>query len=250
MGAFVASGAVAALTIAAPGAHALTINPIGTGGEVGGVPAQQTIYQALLGQGDAVHMNWRFNLGGGGRLHALGFLMVEELTATTARVFVRVDNFSTPGDSSNINLITSFGLGVGNDVTLNTAASTPGTFLTGFNTSNNLTGSLPGTGSGGSVQDIICATSGSSCTGGASGGIPTGRLFDQFTFVLDGTFGDTIALDTFGLRFQSVDDGSLSAALPGRVTPVPTPALLPGLVGLGVAALRKRQNGNAESVEM
>jgi hypothetical protein len=40
---------------------------------------------------------------------------------------------------------------------------------------------------------------------------------------------------------------------PGRevsltLTPIPTPALLPGLVGLGIAAMRKRQNKQSEQV--
>jgi hypothetical protein len=36
---------------------------------------------------------------------------------------------------------------------------------------------------------------------------------------------------------------------PSTVTEIPTPALLPGLIGMGVAALRKRQQEQSESSE-
>ncbi len=36
---------------------------------------------------------------------------------------------------------------------------------------------------------------------------------------------------------------------PSTITEIPTPALLPGLIGMGVAALRKRQQEQSESSE-
>ncbi|TVP66099.1 MAG: PTPA-CTERM sorting domain-containing protein [Leptolyngbya sp. LCM1.Bin17] len=41
----------------------------------------------------------------------------------------------------------------------------------------------------------------------------------------------------------------ISSQYGGRATPVPTPALLPGLIGMGVAALRKRKGEGDESAE-
>lgn len=42
---------------------------------------------------------------------------------------------------------------------------------------------------------------------------------------------------------------NLYAPTSGDVTAIPTPALLPGLIGMGVAALRKRQDGSEDSAE-
>jgi len=48
-------------------------------------------------------------------------------------------------------------------------------------------------------------------------------------------------IDTFG---WSVSDASSTA------TPIPTPALLPGLIGMGIAAIRKRKAEPAEATEI
>jgi len=89
-----------------------------------------------------------------------------------------------------------------------------------------------------------------------------GSSFDPFGYILNGTFsqlttnglsgsqsGDTsfsVALgDSFGFGVQTRDNllGSSSAAISNfsASTAVPTPALLPGLIGLGVGMLRKRK---------
>jgi len=48
-----------------------------------------------------------------------------------------------------------------------------------------------------------------------------------------------VTLSNFGVRYQDITGTSLGTSGTGRGTPVPTPALLPGLIGLGVAAVRK-----------
>ncbi|MBD0363943.1 MAG: PTPA-CTERM sorting domain-containing protein [Coleofasciculus sp. C3-bin4] len=64
-------------------------------------------------------------------------------------------------------------------------------------------------------------------------GLVTSRLY---------AFGsDPATLDKVGLVTQFTGD---------PVTPVPTPALLPGLIGMGVAALRKRKQEQAEVAEV
>ncbi|MBE9140720.1 PTPA-CTERM sorting domain-containing protein [Nodosilinea sp. LEGE 07088] len=55
-----------------------------------------------------------------------------------------------------------------------------------------------------------------------------------------------VTLSNFGVRYQSITGTSLGTSGTGKGTPIPTPALLPGLVGLGVAALRKRRNADEE----
>jgi hypothetical protein len=50
-----------------------------------------------------------------------------------------------------------------------------------------------------------------------------------------------IAFANNSLLFRSISSGSISAN--AGATPIPTPALLPGLVGLGVSVARKRKQG-------
>lgn len=92
---------------------------------------------------------------------------------------------------------------------------------------------------------------------------PTGG-YDPFGFVvnnvftlladIDGTAGNYTFLvnpgDEFGFGVLTVDNafGAGYATISNfNVTPVPTPALLPGLIGMGVAALRKKQSEAEES---
>jgi len=79
------------------------------------------------------------------------------------------------------------------------------------------------------------------------------NLLLNFTSPLTGVLGDIAAIDTttsaetlnfslFGFPISagaSVDSGFVMS---GSVAAIPTPALLPGLVGLGVAVLRKRKS--------
>ncbi|MBD2260584.1 PTPA-CTERM sorting domain-containing protein [Pseudanabaena sp. FACHB-2040] len=73
-------------------------------------------------------------------------------------------------------------------------------------------------------------------------------------------FGDTISLVGGGNldSFEGVETpapfpfrGSAAFLFPleGSVTAVPTPALLPGLIGMGLTALRKRRDDSEESAE-
>jgi hypothetical protein len=64
----------------------------------------------------------------------------------------------------------------------------------------------------------------------------------NFAGIFDGTnVAATGTFDTSGLAFLTT-----GKTFSGEIIPVPTPALLPGLVGLGVAALRKRKGEGAE----
>lgn len=96
-------------------------------------------------------------------------------------------------------------------------------------------------------------------------GLPGGRTFTLTKFVLQmvgndyvaenftGFFSPPVGGDPFlgGLTTQGtfrIRPTSFSTTI--ESTPIPTPALLPGLVGLGVAAIRKRKNETAEKVEV
>jgi hypothetical protein len=84
---------------------------------------------------------------------------------------------------------------------------------------------------------------------GAAGGTITSALF---TITRSGLTASSFAGQTIGVRYQATGaNGNGSSKLAGTVsaTPVPTPALLPGLIGMGVAALRKRKGEAEESAE-
>ncbi|MBD2260587.1 PTPA-CTERM sorting domain-containing protein [Pseudanabaena sp. FACHB-2040] len=72
----------------------------------------------------------------------------------------------------------------------------------------------------------------------------TSAIFDaDMRFNFKGFFGN----GTQGVG--QVAFTSLNNTFTGDFTAVPTPALLPGLIGMGVAALRKRKEGSEDSAE-
>jgi hypothetical protein len=73
-------------------------------------------------------------------------------------------------------------------------------------------------------------------------------LLTQFDAIVKGVFGDgSVGSGTFSTESNGfIGAGGTAYSLNLTSTPVPTPALLPGLVGLGVAALRKRKGEGAE----
>ncbi len=71
---------------------------------------------------------------------------------------------------------------------------------------------------------------------GTSGGTITSALF---TITRSGLTASSFLDQTIGMRYQATGGPNGSSKLAG--TAVPTPALLPGLIGMGVAALRKRK---------
>ena len=75
------------------------------------------------------------------------------------------------------------------------------------------------------------------------------NLADLSGFFTDGS-GKQVGLGSLSAQFKS-SDGTGFSTFSGRLeaSEVPTPALLPGLVGIGVAALRKRGSSEEETVE-
>ncbi|MFH7244509.1 MAG: THxN family PEP-CTERM protein [Spirulina sp.] len=78
-------------------------------------------------------------------------------------------------------------------------------------------------------------------------------LFSQETVNIGGQdlFLKISGFEVDGVTTQSFltkENQANTAFLVGQFTPVPTPALLPGLIGMGIAALRKR-NGEADETE-
>jgi|GEM_PF-5565338 hypothetical protein len=90
------------------------------------------------------------------------------------------------------------------------------------------------------------------CAAGGGGGVLQGDSFTfspTLSFFLPGV--TSFDLKDFYVRYQSIDGTFggvtvIDASGVGNPGVVPTPALLPGLVGIGVAALRKKQQGSVE----
>lgn len=78
-------------------------------------------------------------------------------------------------------------------------------------------------------------------------------LGEMYAVVFDGSYNNVItALQNgnlrVGIHVQGIGgDGGPSDSFVNNPTPVPTPALLPGLIGMGVAALRKRKQQEAKA---
>lgn len=96
-------------------------------------------------------------------------------------------------------------------------------------------------GTGGKVD--ACFTAGNSCTSGG-GGV---NLGNSTTFLATLKFIDNMNyasfdLNKFSVSYQNIDYINGPKGLGGVGTgEVPTPALIPGLIGAGIAALRKRK---------
>lgn len=145
------------------------------------------------------------------------------------------DLFSTPSGDITSARVRALGFDV--DVALS-GASVSGDF-----TDTDRPGNFPN----GQGNRDVCFYEGGNCTGGPNGATPGNPI--NFTTTLNFASalntGDTFELSNWVVRYQSIDGTTLGTSGTGEGTPIPTPALLPGLVGMGIAALRKRQ-GDAE----
>ncbi|HIK16421.1 MAG TPA: PTPA-CTERM sorting domain-containing protein [Leptolyngbyaceae cyanobacterium M33_DOE_097] len=138
----------------------------------------------------------------------------------------------------------------------------------GFSQTGNLTGSFFFDGTTNEFSDIAINSSlsggyiAASAPGSTASQLSLSRtifsalnldLLLNFTSPLTGALGDIAAIDTttssetlsfnfFGFPVSASASISSGFVTSGSVAAIPTPALLPGLVGLGVAVLRKRKS--------
>ncbi|WP_052050954.1 cistern family PEP-CTERM protein [Leptolyngbya sp. KIOST-1] len=119
----------------------------------------------------------------------------------------------------------------------------------GFNAGPNVTATVTGdfntVGSGnvptlGEREICLKAGGGPSCAGGGGAGPSAGQNITFQTILTFASAQDSFTLDNFFVRYQDITGVPAGTSGVGVGTPIPTPALLPGLVGLGIAALRKR----------
>ncbi len=215
----------ALLSMSSAVANAYTISL--TGGSSGGNPGSQPLYEVSgLVQGDGFNVSW----GGVTGLDAAGMVTIESLTDTNASIRVMLDNNSTPISGSNprvtimgmvIDAFSSFG-----------STATGGTYLDDAFNSN-----FPGFGT------LPCASSGSNCANGGSGGIPAGSS-DDFTLQVNGNFLGTLTLSEFALKIQggpsSPDGDSYElAGVPSAKIPEPTTIAL-AVLGVVTFWMRRR----------
>jgi hypothetical protein len=124
--------------------------------------------------------------------------------------------------------------------------------LLGFNSdpdvsSATVSGGYDSVGSGNTPnigQREICFKSGggaNNCAGGAGSGPLTGQNISFQAMLNFATEQENFELDGWFVRYQSITGSADGSSGAGTGTPIPTPALLPGLIGMGIAAFRKRK---------
>lgn len=161
------------------------------------------------------------------------FTLLEAFDGTNARFQIDLTNDSGgPIDSSRVSA-----LGFNVDRAFS-ASVNPGTSeFDGVSSGN-----VPGLG-----NVDVCFTAGANCAGGGGGGVLQGAtqtFFPTLTFA-PGTANFT--LTDFFVRYQSIYSDELNLSDASGVG-IPTPGLIPGLIGMGLAALRKRKEEEEEEV--
>jgi hypothetical protein len=214
-------GALLILIPSAASAYTISL----TGGSSGGNPGGQPLYQVSgLVQGDSFNVAW----GGVSGLNVTGIVSVTSLSASAASLQVMLNNMNTP-ISGNDPRVTAVGLEIDGFTSLATTAA-GGTYLTLADDSN-----FPG------YTTDACATSGSNCAGGGSGGIPAGSS-DGVMLAVNGTFGGTLKLANFALKVQGGPGGNSFELAGVPTSKVPEPATV-GMMAAGAFLFLLRGRG-------
>jgi hypothetical protein len=212
-------------------AEAYSITQTGTSGaNPGGLPSWAI---SGLQAGDSFTLNLS-NTIGPDTLTATAVVSIFAIGTAFTLIDVDLSN-----DSTGANRITHFGMAIKPDTLLgfvtDRGGSTDTDALRGFGTS-----SFPG------FQLVdFCATSGSNCSGGGSGGLLPGKD-DRFRFTLLGFFDkdDTIDLGQFAFKFQGGADSYQLAGqpdVPNGQVPQPTALVVLGAGLLALAAVSMAQ---------
>lgn len=189
---------------------------------------------AIISSSDNTYdFSWNY-FTGSHNLTGSGTLVVTGFNSSELSIAVTLTNTAPVGGRGGDRL-TAFGFGIGpNATSLAFQDNADGGFTSGGLIRNGaLSSNVPG------VE--ICAWGGPNCSGGGNGGIYAG-FSDTFSFLLGGSWGDSVNIDPIGLRYQT-GNGSFTFSA-GNGVPVPEPGALTllGLGLLGLAAVRRRMS--------
>jgi hypothetical protein len=177
---------------------------------------------------------------GNTNLAASAIVTLTSLTSNSALIDVSISNNTLVAGDPNA-LLTAFGFLFSPTPTANaaialtdTSASDTDAFVQGQTPDN-----VPSLNTGNGDPENVCTWTGTSCSGGAGTGLQDGQT-DKFSFLLAGTFGTSVDLSNFGVKWQGCDGCSFEIlGIPGSpVTSqaVPEPGALT-LTGAGLLAL-------------
>lgn len=165
------------------------------------------------------------------RLSAQALFRLTGFTANQANFSVDLTNTTTAPVGSRVS-----GIAFDTDPNINSGTAS------GIFDSVDISSSLPN--GFGNVEVCVAGNSSGNCGGGNSG-VTTGNTGN---FLLTLGFGNNtnlltsgLTLSKFGVRYQSVTGVTQGTSGTGRGTPIPTPALLPAVLGMGAAVLRKKK---------
>ena len=217
--AVIATGAVVGLSEVAP-ANALVLGSANGNGVTG------------FAANDWVHLIYPTNAGAKDRI--AGVIILQSLKADAAEFRIRIDNKLSAAIDQIRFTLSNVG-GFSGKISQNPLGVTfPVGDVDVFNEVS--------VGGGDGSRTITLLTNGGNLNSGA---------FDEFILTLNGKKGETtfstngLSLNSFAYRLSGENENFFS----GQISTVPTPALLPGLIGLGVGALRKKRK-QEEAVEV
>jgi len=98
----------------------------------------------------------------------------------------------------------------------------------------------------GDVEFCFKGGGGPNCQGGGGAGVTLGNTGAFFPVLSYASLPSSVTFSNFFVRYQDITGTPLGNSGVG-VGLVPTPAMLPGLIGMGMAALRKREEESAEA---
>lgn len=162
----------------------------------------------VITQGSTLGFSWSspgggFNLAGTGTITAANLSQPSGGDPGSLRLNITLTNTTTnAGADGKDARLTSWGFGIDPNVSLVTFSdSADTTGMTGA-----MLGDLP------SLKMIeVCVFGGNNCNGGANGGIYGGGRSDYFVLTMEGQFGQSVALNPFGFKYQT-SNGSFEFA--------------------------------------
>lgn len=164
-----------------------------------------------------------------------GLFTVLPIVGNQLKLQVDIDNTSsTPITSSRVSIL---GFDINPDPDPNSVTSTGI-----FNTVGS--GDPPQTVVG-NVEYCFKSGGGKNCSGGGGGGVTFGNTGSFSPTLSYAALPSSVTFSNFFVRYQDIGGTTLGNSGVGVGT-VPTPALLPGLIGIGAAALRKRRRNEPE----